>query len=109
MVSSAIPSRFGRGFVVNISYLAMKFSLPPEQAWMGAQDYFTEMKIPDQFAGTEVEEILGILRQKVMWHQAGGPMDKEQYTDVKRTIIRLLVAIDRQLGITDADAGKYHG
>jgi len=101
-------SRFGRGFIINLTYIAMKFSHRPDQAWMGAQDYFTEMIIPSQFKGTEVEQITDLLRQKVMWHQAGGPMDKEQYAEVKRTINRLLVAIDRQLGITDADPGRYH-
>lgn len=107
-MASGSSSRFGRGFVVNISHLATKFSLPPERAWMGAQDFFTDLTLPAQFKGTEVEELTVLLRQKIMWHQSGGPMDKEQYTDVKRTINRLLVAIDKQLGIADADIGKYH-
>ncbi len=75
---------------------------------MGAQDYFSDLILPDQFKGTEVEELTGILRQKIMWHQAGGPMDKEQYAVVKRTLNRLLVAIDKQMGISNADIGKYH-
>jgi hypothetical protein len=108
MAQSSSQSRFGRGFVINISYLATKFSQSPERAWMGAQDYFTEMIIPEKFKGTEVEELADLLRKKVMWHQAGGPMDNEQYADVKKTISRLLVAIDKNLGITTADAGKYH-
>lgn len=49
-----------------------------------------------------------LLRQKVMWHQAGGPVDKEMYADVKRLLNRILVAIDKKLGITDADIGQYH-
>ncbi|PKL60947.1 MAG: hypothetical protein CVV33_00020 [Methanomicrobiales archaeon HGW-Methanomicrobiales-4] len=108
MVPGSSQSRFGRGFFIPISHLAVKFSLPPERAWMGAQDYFTDMIIPDQFKKTEVEELTNLLRQKIMWHQAGGPMDKERYTDVKRTINRLLIAIDTQMGIADADQGRYH-
>ena len=107
-MASGSTSRFGRGYIVNISHLVTKFSLPPDRAWMGAQDYFTDLTLPDQFKGTEVEELTGMLRQKIMWHQAGGHMDKEQYNDVRRTLNRLLVAIDRQMGIKDADIGKYH-
>ncbi|HWQ66329.1 MAG TPA: hypothetical protein VN372_05605 [Methanospirillum sp.] len=108
MVSSTPSSRFGRGFIVNISHLIAKFSLPPERAWPGVQDYFTTLILPEQFKGTEVEEILTMLRQKIMWHQAGGPTDKEMYGDVKRTLFRLIVAIDKQMGISDADIGQYH-
>ena len=108
MVPESSTSRFGRGFVINISHLVTKFSLPPDRAWMGAQDYFSDMILPDQFKGTEVEELTNLLRQKIMWHQAGGPMDKERHSDVKRTLNRLLVAIDKQMGITNADIGKYH-
>jgi hypothetical protein len=108
MVPADLQSRFGRGFIIPISYLAIKFSLPPERAWTGAQDYFTEMIIPDQFKGTEVEELTSLLRQKIMWHQAGGPMDKQRYSDVKRIINRLLIAIDKELGISRADLGRYH-
>jgi hypothetical protein len=109
MAQTSSSSRFGRGFIINITYLAIKFSHSPGQAWMGAQDFFTEMIIPERFKGTEVEKLTDILRQKVIWHQAGGPMDNDQYSDVKRTISRLLVAIDRELGIADADPGRYHG
>lgn len=107
MVDNA-TSRFGRGFFINISHLVTKFSLPPERAWMGAQDYFTEFIVPDQFKGTEVEELTDMLRQKVMWHQAGGPLDKERHEDVKRTLNRLLVALDKSMGIQNADIGRYH-
>lgn len=75
---------------------------------MGAQDYFTDLILPEQFKGTEIEELVGMLRQKIMWHQPGGPMDKEAYADVKRTLNRLLVALDRHLGITNPDTGRYH-
>ena len=82
--------------------------MPPEQAWPGVQDYFTELILPSQFKGTEVETLTDLLRQKVMWHQAGGPVDKEMYNDVKRLLNRIVVAIDRELGIADADIGQYH-
>ena len=108
MVTNVPSSRFGRGFIINITHLKVKFSLPPDQAWYGAQDYFTEFKIPEMFKGTEVEQLADMLRQKVVWHQAGGPVDKETYHDVKRMLNRLVVAIDKELGISDADIGKYH-
>jgi len=82
--------------------------MPPEQAWPGVQDYFTELILPSQFIGTEVEALTDLLRQKVMWHQAGGPVDKEMYSDVKRLLNRIVVAIDKELGIADADIGQYH-
>lgn len=107
-MASPSPSRFGRGFFINISHLMTKFSLPPDRAWMGAQDYLTDLTIPGQFKGTDIEELVGILRQQIMWHQAGGPMNKEQYNEVKRTLNRLLIALDKQVGIADPDIGKYH-
>ena len=102
------PSRFGRGFIIPISHLAVKFSLPPDRAWMGAQDYFTDLEIPEMFTRTEVEELTELLRKKIMWHQAGGPVDKEMYNDVKRLLYRIMVSIDKELGIKDADIGQYH-
>lgn len=108
MVPVNSSSMFGRGFFVNIAHLISKFSLPPDRAWMGAQDYFSDLIIPDQFKGTEVEELTDMLRQKIMWHQTGGPMDKERHTEVKRTLNRLLIAIDKNLGIPNPDIGKYH-
>lgn len=108
MVSSSPSSRFGRGFFINISHLVTKFSLPPDRAWMGAQDYFTDLTIPEQFKGTDIEELVKLLRQKIMWHQAGGPMDKDAHADVKKILNRLLIALDRQLGIADPDIGRYH-
>ncbi len=108
MATNPPSSRFGRGFIVNIAHLKVKFSLPSEQAWYGAQDYLTELKLPTQFKGTEVEQLTDMLRQKVVWHQPGGPVDKEMYNDVKRILNRLVVAIDKELGISDADIGQYH-
>ncbi len=103
-----VSSRFGRGFIINLCYLYSKFSNPPERAWYGAQDYLTELVIPDRFKGTEVEELVQLLRQKVMWHQAGGPMDVEMYADVKKILGRLLLATDKNLGIAEPDLGQYH-
>lgn len=108
MAPAKPTSRFGRGFFVNLAHLQVKFSLPPQQAWPGVQEYFTEFILPDQFKGTEVEMLTDLLRQKVMWHQAGGPTDAEMYADVKKIIYRILVAIDKELGISNADIGQYH-
>jgi len=108
MVPQAPSSRYGRGFIVNIAHLIVKFSHSPDHAWYGAQDYFTEFILPAQFKGTEVETLADALRQKVVWHQAGGPVDKEMYHEVKRLLNRLVVAIDRELGIENADIGQYH-
>ncbi|NLW74843.1 hypothetical protein KSK55_01275 [Methanospirillum purgamenti] len=108
MVSHMPTSKYGRGFIVNITHLKVKFSLPPEQAWPGIQDYLTELILPTQFKGTEVETLTDLLRQKVVWHQAGGPVDKEMYTDVKRLLNRIIVAIDKELGIENPDIGQYH-
>lgn len=108
MKTNTPTSRFGRGFFVILTHLSVKFSCPPEQAWPGVQDYFTEFILPDQFKGTEIETLVDLLRQKVMWHQAGGPMDKEMYLDVKRLLNKIIVAIDLELGISGADIGQYH-
>ena len=108
MVSTKPTSRYGRGFIVNISHIMVKFSLPPEQAWQGVQDYFTDFVLPKQFQGTEVETLIDLLRQKIIWHQPGGPVDREMYSDVKRLLSRIVVVIDREMGISDADIGLYH-
>jgi len=47
-----------------------------------------------------------MLRKKIMWHQIGS-MDKEDAELVIRVLRRLLVAIDRNLGIPDPQVGKY--
>jgi hypothetical protein len=101
-------SRYGRGFIINIAHLVTKFSQSPERAWPGAQDYFTEMILPPQYKGTEVEELVDLLRQRIVWHQAGGPTDKEMYPGVVSLLNRLLVAIDRSLGVDNPDIGQYH-
>jgi len=108
MIMATSQSRFGRGFFINISHIVTKFSHPPDRAWMGAQDYLIDLIIPARFTGTEIEELVKILRQQIMWHQVGGPMDKEQYNEVKRTLNRLLIALDKEMGIPEPDIGRYH-
>jgi hypothetical protein len=62
--------------------------------------------LPEKFRGTEIEELTTLLRKKVIWHQAGS-MDREDARDVIFTLNRLVVAIDRELGIADADPGEF--
>ncbi len=62
--------------------------------------------LPEKFRGTRVEELTTLLRKKVIWHQPG-TMDREDARDVVITLNRLVVAIDRELGITDADTGEF--
>jgi hypothetical protein len=101
-----MPSKFGHGFIVNLVLLSKHFGLPPSQAFYGAADHLNEFVVPPQFAGTEVEELVEQLRKRVIWHQPG-TMDKEDAAEVVRTLHRLAVAIDRELGIKDADIGQY--
>jgi hypothetical protein len=107
-MNSTAKSRFGRGFIIPLCHISAKFSLPPERAWMGAQDLLTNFEIPKQFQGTEVEELAKELRQKIMWHRAGGPGEAEAYAAVVKTLHELLIVVDRELGISDPDIGKYH-
>ena len=65
MATSTPSSRFGRGFIVNITHLKVKFSLPPEQAWYGAQDYLTELKLPAQFKGIGVTQLTFIIERSI--------------------------------------------
>jgi hypothetical protein len=101
-----MPSKFGHGFVVSLILLAKHFALPPAQAFYGAADHLDDFVVPTQFAGTEVEELVERLRKQVIWHQPG-TLDKEDAAEVVRTLNRLAVAIDRELGIKDADIGQY--
>jgi len=98
--------RFGHGFVTNIALIAMHFALPPEQAWHGAGDHVEGLVLPEKFRGTKVDELTALLRRKVIWH-APGTMDREDARDVILTLRELMVAIDRELGIRDADAGQF--
>ncbi len=101
-----MASQFGHGFITNIMLIAKHFGLPAEQAWFGAGDHVEGLVVPDRFRGTEIEEIVTLLRKKVIWHQPG-TMDKEDARDVIFTLKRLVVAVDRELGIRDAETGDF--
>jgi hypothetical protein len=101
-----MANQFGHGFITNIMLIAKHFALPPEQAWFGAGDHVEGLTLPEKFRGTEIEELTTLLRKKVIWHQPG-TMDREDARDVIFTLDRLVVAVDRELGIADADAGKF--
>jgi hypothetical protein len=102
-----MASSFGHGFITSIMLIAKHFALPTDQAWFGAADHLDGLVVPDQFKGTEVDELVTLLRKKVVWHQPG-TMDKEDARDVIATLNRLVLAIDRALGIKDPDIGSYH-
>ena len=97
---------FGHGFITSIMLIIRHFALPPEQAWFGAGDHIEGLVLPEKFKGTEVEEITTLLKKKVIWHQPG-TMDKEDARDVIFTLNRLVIAIDRELGIADAGIGEF--
>lgn len=99
-------SEFGRGFIVNLMLLSRHFGLPPERAFFGAADHLNDLAVPEQFRGTEIEELVERLRKMVIWHQPG-TLDKEDTADVRRLLNRLAIAIDTELGIRNPDAGKY--
>ncbi|WAC05932.1 MAG: hypothetical protein OS112_04685 [Methanoregula sp.] len=102
-----MENKFGRGFITTIVLIAKHFAMPPEQAWFGVADHLDGLVMPDRFRGTEIEEIVTLLRKKVVWHQPG-TMDKEDARDVIAVLNRLVLAIDRELGIRDPDIGTYH-
>jgi len=97
---------FGHGFVTSIMLIARHFALTPEQAWFGAGDHVEGLVLPEKFKGTEVEEITMLLKKKVIWHQPG-TMDREDARDVILTLNRLVIAIDRELGIVGASIGEF--
>lgn len=99
-------TQFGHGFITNIVLIAKHFGLPPDEAWPGAGDHVEGLVLPERFRGTEVEELTTLFRKKVLWHQPG-VMDREDARDVLFTLNRLVVAIDRELGIKDADTGDF--
>jgi hypothetical protein len=101
-----MPYRFGHGFITSIMLIAEHFGLPPEQAWHGVGDHIEGLVVPDRFKGTEIEELTTLLRKKVIWHAAGN-MDKEDARDVIFTLNRLVVTIDKELGIADAEVGEF--
>lgn len=97
---------FGHGFITSIMQIAQHFALPPEQAWCGAGDHVEGLVIPEQFKGTEIQELTMLLKKKVIWHQAGS-MDKDDAREVILVLNRLVIAIDEHLGIPDAKLGTY--
>ena len=101
-----MANQFGHGYITSIMLITKHFALPPEQAWPGAGDHVEGMVLPEKFRGTEVEDLTTLLRKKVIWHQQGS-MDREDARDVIFTLNRLVVAIDHELGIADAEVGEY--
>jgi hypothetical protein len=101
-----MDTAFGHGFITSIMQIARHFALPPEQAWCGAGDHVEGLVIPEQFKGTEIQELTTLLKKKVIWHQPGS-MDKEDAHEVILVLNRLVIAIDHQLGIPDANTGTY--
>jgi hypothetical protein len=101
-----MESKFGRGFVVNLMHISNHFVQTPDKAFYGVADHLDDLILPAQFKGTEVETLLTQLRKHLVWHQPG-PLDREEAAEVVRILSRLLVAIDRALGIKDADIGEF--
>jgi hypothetical protein len=102
-----MANQFGHGFITSIMLIAQHFALPPEKAWFGAGDHAEGMVLPERFRGTEVEVITTLLKKKVIWHQPG-TMDKEDAREAVYTLQRLVIAIDNELGIADADVGEFN-
>lgn len=101
-----MASKFGRGFVTNLMLIERHLCLPPEQAFYGLADHLDELVLPDMFRQTEVEELLTLLRKRILWHQAG-TVDREELPEIKRLFARLCVAVDQALGIQDAAVGSF--
>jgi len=101
-----MDTQFGYGFVTNLVLIAQHFALPPAQAWFGAGDHVEGLVLPEKFKGTPVEELTTLLKKKVIWHQPG-TMDKEDARDVVAVINQLVVAIDHELGISNAKIGAF--
>jgi hypothetical protein len=101
-----MESKFGRGFITSITLICRHFALPPEQAFYGAADHLDGLEIPPQFRGTEIEDLVTRLRKRIVWHQPGS-MDREDAAEVIRILDRLVIAIDKALGIADPDLGEF--
>ena len=99
-------SRFGKGFVTSLIHLSRHFALPAEQAFIGASDHLDELVVPPCFQGTEIADLVTMLRKKVLWHTPGSG-DKEEQKDIIRILDRISVAVDVHLGIADASPGEY--
>ena len=101
-----MESKFGRGFITTIVLICKHFTLPPEQAFYGVADHLDGFEIPRQFHGTEVEELSAQLRKRIVWHQPG-TLDREEAAEVIRILNRLIIAIDKSLGITEPELGEF--
>ena len=100
-----MPAQSGSaGFVVNLTP-SRHAGLPP-RAFFGAADHLNDLTVPEQFRGTEIEELVERLRKMVIWHQPG-ILDKEDAADIRRLLNRIAIAVDTRLGIANPDAGKY--
>ncbi|MCQ8894589.1 MAG: hypothetical protein NQU46_08185 [Methanolinea sp.] len=101
-----MTSPFGRGFITNLVHICKHFSQKPEEAFYGAADHLQDFIVPEQFRGTEVEELADRLRKRIVWHQPG-TLDREEAEEVRKLINRLIIAIDKGLGIKDPDLGEF--
>jgi hypothetical protein len=101
-----MASALGRGFVTNLLHICKHFSGRPEEAFCGAADHMEEFIVPDQFKGTEIEELADRLRKRIVWHTPG-TLDKEEAEEVRKIIDRLVIAIDKALGIKDPELGEF--
>jgi hypothetical protein len=101
-----MESKFGRGFITTIVLICKHFTLPPEQAFYGVADHLDGFEIPAQFRGTEVEELSAQLRKRIVWHQPG-TLDREEAAEVIRILNKLIIAVDKALGITNPELGEF--
>jgi hypothetical protein len=101
-----MESKFGRGFITTIVLICKHFALPPEQAFYGVADHLDGFEIPPQFLGTEVEALAAQLRKRIVWHQPG-TLDREEAAEVIRILNKLIIAIDKSLGISDPELGEF--
>lgn len=101
-----MASTFGRGFVTNIMLICNHFAHKPEEAFYGAADHLQDFIIPDQFKGTEIEDLAEKLRKRIVWHQPG-TLDREDAEEVVKLMHKLIIAIDKALGIKDPDLGEF--
>jgi hypothetical protein len=101
-----MESKFGKGFITSIVLICKHFTLPPDQAFYGAADHLDGFEVPSQFRGTEIDELATQLRKRIVWHQPG-TLDKEEAAEVIRVLNRLIIAVDKALGIKDPDLGEF--
>lgn len=91
---------------MNLVLLSRHFALPPEQAFYGASDHVTEMTVPPSLKGTDVSELTERLKKLIIWHKIG-MNDKSDAEAVKKILMKLILAVDRELGIEDPDMGSF--